>query len=44
VIPEDILAVIPSVMRHRIAMNFAAKTDQYGTKALIEDILKQIAY
>jgi MoxR-like ATPase len=42
VLPEDIKQVVTSVLRHRIVLNFAAKTEGYGMGDLIACILKQI--
>jgi len=42
VIPEDIALVIKSVLRHRIVMNFSAKSENYQVDQLIEDLLKEI--
>ncbi len=39
VIPEDIMAVTAAVLRHRVVMNFAARTSEYNIETLIADII-----
>ncbi|WMN06778.1 MoxR family ATPase [Marivirga arenosa] len=42
VIPDDIKAVTLAVLRHRIVLNFVAKTEKYTVDQLIKELLKQI--
>ncbi|WNB16893.1 AAA family ATPase [Marivirga arenosa] len=42
VIPDDIKAVTLAVLRHRIVLNFVAKTEKYTVDQLIKGLLNQI--
>lgn len=42
VIPEDIKTVALPVLRHRIVLNFAAKTAQYPVAQLVEELIQSI--
>ncbi len=42
VAPEDIAAVCPSVMRHRIACNFTAQAEGITTDKVVERLLEEI--
>ncbi|MBK6267417.1 MoxR family ATPase [Marivirga sp. S37H4] len=40
VIPDDILSVAQAVLRHRIVMNFTARTEGYTVTQLVNELLK----
>lgn len=40
---EDICALAPSVLRHRILINFRAEADGVTSESIVEELLKQIA-
>jgi len=40
---DDVAAVAPSVLRHRIILNFDAHADGETTESLLEKILKGVA-
>lgn len=42
VIPEDIKAVALAVLRHRVVLNFVAKTEKFTVEELIPELLKNI--
>ncbi|WP_375577786.1 MoxR family ATPase [Marivirga tractuosa] len=42
VIPEDIKAVALAVLRHRVVLNFVAKTEKFSVEKLIPELLKNI--
>jgi MoxR-like ATPase len=42
VIPEDIKAVALAVLRHRVVLNFVAKTEKFTVEELIPELLKTI--
>lgn len=42
VIPEDIKAVALAVLRHRVVLNFVAKTEKFTVEDLIPELLKSI--
>lgn len=42
VIPEDIQAVALAVLRHRVVLNFVAKTEKFTVEELIPELLKSI--
>jgi len=43
VLPDDVRAVIHSVLRHRIALSYAANADKISTNDVIDEILKVVA-
>lgn len=43
VTPEDVKAVAPNILKHRIALSYEAQADQLSTQTLIEQILGTIA-
>lgn len=40
---EDVIRVAPSVLRHRVIMNYAARSDGFNIDRLIETVLSRIA-
>lgn len=42
VIPEDVAAVAQAVLRHRVVMNFTARTEGYSVAELINELLSTI--
>ena len=42
VIPEDVRAIVPDVLRHRIGLTYEAEADNVTTDDIIDRILKQI--
>jgi MoxR-like ATPase len=42
VIPEDVRAVCPDVLRHRIGLTYEAEAEEIGTEDLIADILNTV--
>ncbi len=42
VIPEDVRAIAPDVLRHRIAMTYEAEAEEYTTEKLIQEILNSV--
>ncbi|HMJ60627.1 MAG TPA: hypothetical protein VK493_02650, partial [Bryobacteraceae bacterium] len=40
---DDVAAVAPSVLRHRIILNFDAHADGESTESILEKILKGVA-
>jgi MoxR-like ATPase len=44
VLPEDIKAVAPAALAHRIILSYAAIAEGLSARAFIEDLLKQVPY
>lgn len=44
VLPEDVKAVAPAALAHRIILSYAAIAEGLSAKAFIEDLLKQVPY
>jgi MoxR-like ATPase len=44
VLPEDIKAVAPAALAHRIILSYAAIAEGLSPRAFIEDLLKQVPY
>lgn len=44
ILPEDIKAVAPATLRHRILLSYVAAAEGLRTDALISDLLRQIPY
>jgi MoxR-like ATPase len=44
VLPEDIKAVAPAALAHRIILSYAAIAEGFSPRAFIEDLLKQVPY
>ncbi len=42
-LPDDVRAVVHSVLRHRIALNYAAYADGISTNVVIDETLKLVA-
>ncbi len=40
VIPEDVLSVAHSVLRHRVVLNFTARTESFTVAQLVDELLK----
>ena len=43
VLPDDVRAVIHSVLRHRIALSYEANADGISANDVIDEILKLVA-
>jgi MoxR-like ATPase len=39
---EDVLALAPSVLRHRVVVNFRAEAERIGAEAVVEKVLAQV--
>ncbi len=44
VLPEDVKAVAPAALAHRIILSYAAIAEGLSARAFIEDLLKQVPY
>lgn len=44
VLPEDIKAVAPAALAHRIILSYAAIAEGLSARAFIEDLLKEVPY
>jgi MoxR-like ATPase len=40
--PEDLIDIVPDVLRHRIMLSYEAISDNISTDAVIQDILKAV--
>ena len=42
VIPEDVRAICPDVLRHRVAVTYEAEAEEITSENIIEEILNKI--
>lgn len=42
VIPEDVRAIAPDVLRHRIALSYEAEAEEYTSEKIIQEILNSV--